>query len=361
VLFSRQKKFPRAIADLNQAIALKPNQYQAYANMAKVYQQQKQVASAVKQMDSAIKTASTLVKAGQLERPLLAHLYRNRAFLQMDRKESLAALEDLRQAIQVDPQANDHVECGRILHGLQRFQEALIAHDAALKVDSDHADAHLGRAETLFKLDNCKEAIASLDRYLKKPNPAAGPNVRADVYRARGLAGVKLGHYADARDDFTLALSLKEDSATHAYRGWAYLVSKAPQLALLDFEKALQLDENNADAYIGRASARVKLGAKLSDLQEAVADAEKALSCGKRNDSRMMWNAARIYAQAAAKLDGERDRHMLKVGARYREQALQLLREALNVTPVAERASFMRKYIQGDADLSRFSRLLSSG
>jgi tetratricopeptide (TPR) repeat protein len=128
----------------------------------------------------------------------------------------------------------------------------------------------------------------------------------ANVYRARGLTEVKLGHHAEAIADFTVGLSLKKNSVSHAYRGWAYLVTKSPRLALADFDAAIQLDEHNGDAYSGRGFARLALGGKFSDYQKAVADADKALGHGSSKDPRRLWNAARIYAQAAAKLEAKR-------------------------------------------------------
>ena len=40
------------------------------------------------------------------------------------------------------------------------------------------------------------------------------------------------------------------------------------------------------------------------------------------------------------------------------EKRLKLLREALKATPVTERSSFWRQYIQGDSALSQFARAL---
>src|SRR5262249_29581192 len=151
------------------------------------------------------------------------------------------------------------------------------------------------------------DAGLSLDQYLKLRPRTAPAIVLADVYRARGLTREKLGHAADAIADFTLALSHKEDSLTYAHRGWSYLANKAPGLALPDFEKAIQLDGKNGDAYNGRGAARMALAVKPSHVQEAIADAETALSRGLNHDPRLLWNAARIYAQAAARLEADRD------------------------------------------------------
>jgi tetratricopeptide (TPR) repeat protein len=268
VLLSRQGKDVQAVADLKRAIAVKPKAYQAYINLAKVFQHQQQFAAAAQQLDRAIEAATALRRAGQLERPALALLYQARAVSRSDRGELRAALDDYRRALQARPAAADHAACGRILHRLKRFPEALRAYDAALGADARYAQAHLGRAEALFMLENYQEAVVALDRYLKRPDAAAGPNVLADVYRSRGLTRAKLGRFGDAIADFTLALNHRADSNTYAYRGWAYLVSKAPQLALPDFEMAIRLDRKNGNAYTGRAAARARLNVNLSRYKE---------------------------------------------------------------------------------------------
>jgi tetratricopeptide (TPR) repeat protein len=359
VLRGRQSKVVHAIADLNQAIALKPNSYQAYANLAKLFQQQNEITAAIEQMNRAIK-AARLTRDGQVDSSALANLHRNRAMLHLDRKDSTAALEDLRQALQVHPRAEDHAECGRILHGLKRYREAVAEYEAALKVNPGHGEAHLGRAETLCKIGNWIDAGLSLDEYLKRHSRTAPANVLAGIYRVRGLTREKLGRSADAIADFTLALNCMEDSLTHAHRGWAYLVSRAPKLALPDFEKAILLDGKNGDAYNGRGAARMALAGKLKDVQEAIADAETALSRGPNNDPRTLWNAARIYAQAAATLDADRDYLRSKISGQYRKEVLRLLREALKEIPAAERTSFVRKSIQADSILSPFAGVLNS-
>src|SRR5262249_32171191 len=151
--------------------------------------------------------------------------------------------------------------------------------------------------------------------------------------------------------DYTLALTLNEDSVTHTYRGWLYVVSKTPQLALPDFERAIQLDENNGDAYNGGGYVRVKLAVKSSDFQEALKDAEKPLACPRKDDPRRLYSAALIYAQVAGKFENP-----LKVSASYRDKALELLRQALKLTPTDKREEFFRKLIQSDPDLAPIRR-----
>ena len=117
----------------------------------------------------------------------------------------------------------------------------------------------------------------------------------AIFHEIRGLARECRKDLAGAIEDFTQAMILQpHQSEVHAHRGWAYLVSGAAQLALDDFEKAIQDDTSNGDAYYGRGSALVALG----KYKEAVVEAEDALHHGEPTP-RMLYVAARIYAQAA--------------------------------------------------------------
>src|SRR5262249_29563867 len=159
----------------------------------------------------------------------------------------------------------------------QHYPEALQAAAEALKLDPGYPPAHRLRGGVLLKQGDFKEAARALDEAVKRGKPAAA------VYEARGLARYELREYEGAVADFSRALELEPEKRTKArlyrLRGWAHLVGETPKWALRDFEKALQLGRKNGDAYNGRGYARVKLGR----VQDAVADAGKALACGPKS------------------------------------------------------------------------------
>jgi tetratricopeptide (TPR) repeat protein len=161
----------------------------------------------------------------------------------------------------------------------------------------------------------------------------------------RGQARAERGKFQAALEDYTWALALAPDAQAYAARGWLYLLTDSARLARADFEEALRGDPNG-DAYNGRGLARVKLG----DVRGAVADAEEALRHGPEG-TRMLYNAARIYAQASAavtpaRLRGGPDRD---VGLRYREQAVNCLRRAVGTLPASEHPPFWHDRVSKDA------------
>jgi eukaryotic-like serine/threonine-protein kinase len=286
----RQGKYDTAIADLTEAVRLKPRQDQAHANLGLAYAGQKRWDMAIEQLNIALGLA-----------PEQAVLHRNRALIYLSRQDLDAALRDFGEAIRLAPGpsrtlASDHAYRGRILHRQQRWQEALGAYEAALELQPDDREVERLRAETLIALGRGTDAIQAFNRYLD-PN-----NTDPNALRQRGFERARMSDAAGALADFTRALALEPNSpSTRARRGWGYL-NEASKLALRDFEEAIKLDPKNGDLHNGRGFARVLLG----DYKGAVADVEEALLLGipgnvLRARLALYYNADCIYAQAAAK------------------------------------------------------------
>ena len=166
-----------------------------------------------------------------------------------------------------------------------------------MKINPALVRAHRLRAETLLQLKRYDEALRSFDSYL-----ANNGRPSAEVFKVRGLAEQRMGNYAGAIEDYTRALAIRpDDVGILTNRGWAYLINEVPRLAFRDFREVLEKDPNNADAYNGRAMARVKLGQHAAAAQ----DAEDAVKRGPK-DSRVLYNAARVLAQAVNQLDSDK-------------------------------------------------------
>ena len=249
--------------------------------------------------------------------------------------------------------AQDHTNRGRLLALDHRDADALAAWDAAIEVVPDYDEAHRLRLDLLFKLKRHDDVIRSCDALIArgKATPA--------IYELRGLARSERKDFAGAIEDVTNAMALRPDrAALLSRRGWLYIVSDAPRLALHDFEAAIQLDPSIGDAYNGRGFARLRLG----EHREAVADAEKALGIGEPT-SQLLYNAARVYALAAVVAAAEvrkKGQETVTLVARYQDRATGLLREALKRMPEEDRASFWRDVVPADPALKALRRRVSS-
>ena len=154
----RRGKFVEATDDLRRAIAREPQQYQAYANLARVFSVQERWREAIEQIDQAIRLA-----------PRVALLHRNRARIHLDSGKDEEAQRDYVQAIKLEPAESPFV--------------------------------YLWRAEEHLANRRCRDAVASFDAYARLAAPDA------QFYQGRGLARALLGDYAGAVDDYSRSLA----------------------------------------------------------------------------------------------------------------------------------------------------------
>jgi tetratricopeptide (TPR) repeat protein/tRNA A-37 threonylcarbamoyl transferase component Bud32 len=332
----RHGRFAAAVADLEAATALLPDQCEAYVNLAQAYRSQGRLDAAVEQLSKAIRL-----------RPQSALAYRNRASLFLERGDRVAALRDFEQALRLEPrdspfQAQVEIERGRILEGQGYGPEAIAACDAALRASPDDPAALLLRAHVLLRLERFEEARQVCDRYLQRwgEPPAA-------LFQIRGAARKRLRDEAAAAEDYTRALELAPSAEMHIHRGWAYIACAAWKLALRDFEAAIRLGPPLSDAYNGRAYARTQLGR----YREGVTDAEEALRLQPQSPE-MMYNVGCTFALAAgqAEADGALpDRRDL--ADLHRQRALAAIARALDMFPAERRPGFWHETIRTDVDL----------
>jgi tetratricopeptide (TPR) repeat protein/tRNA A-37 threonylcarbamoyl transferase component Bud32 len=339
-----------AVADLQEAIRRNDRKFEAFAALAQVFQKQKKWDDAVELFTRAIRLKSDW-----------APLYRGRAAVQQERDDPTpmqraAALRDLDEAIEREVPGNpvlasDLTRRGDLLRRMRRYQEALSACDAALNILPNHVDAHRLRVMVLMDVRRYDEVIRSCDGALARGNPWP------DLHEIRGLARAAREDFSGAIQDYTLALQQRPGQPrVLTSRGLTYLVSDAPKLALSDFEEALGLDPSSGEAHSGRGSALVRLG----DHHTAVVEAEESLRHGPPTQ-RLVYNAARIYAQAATLATSsarEKGRDAVLLAERYQDRAVALIQETLGRLPAEHRASFWRDQVQDDPALRSLQRRL---
>jgi tetratricopeptide (TPR) repeat protein len=331
-----------AIEDLETAVALKPDQFQGYINLAQAYEN-------LKRWDEALETLNQAIARA----PGQAVLHRARSRVHRLRSRIEEALADLQRSIDLSPPADpmlvsDHLERGLIFQQAGRYKEALTACDQAMTLRPDRPDVHRLRGVVLVGLKRYEEAIHSFDVCIARGTPFPS------LYEARGLALSWRGSYARAIADFTMALASGQKTASlYENRGWAYLSSAASELALGDFDEAMRLDPQNGHVLSGRALAHVQ----LRKPREAVADARAAarLSPG---DARQLYNAARVYSQAAACLEANPSQFQgaWATARVYRAEAMELITRSVELLPQPDRAKFWSQVVRTDGALDPLRR-----
>ena len=149
-------------------------------------------------------------------------------------------------------------------------------------------------------------------------------------YLDNGIFDIQNGRFESAVENINKSLELKNDwEIPYFYRGVAYQAMEDFDEAMLDYTKALQINDKMTDAYYNRA--RITLSRKDIDnpnIDNAVKDLNKALEL----DDKFV---DALYAMAAAQK---------KLG-NY-ETALEYLDKLIKIEPNAVHAKALKKLIQ---------------
>lgn len=149
------------------------------------------------------------------------------------------------------------------------------------------------------------------------------------VFLDKGIELINNGKYQEAIDYINNSLNIKKDwSIPYFYRAVAYDAINSFDEAILDYTKAIQLDDKMTDAYYNRA--RIILSRKDIDnpnIEKAIKDLEKAIEL----DNKFV---DALYAMAAA-----------KVKLQEYHSALEYLEKLLQIEPDAVWAKALKKLI----------------
>ncbi len=250
-----------AIRELDQAIALKPDDAQAYLDRGNLQVDAGRYAWAIRDYGQAIALKPDYVAAW---------FNRGNCYFTAGRAEE--ALRDLDQAIALKPDfAEAYVSRGILRAAALRYAEAMCDYDRAIALKPAYAAAWFRLGSLYIRTGQPEEALRDLDRAI-----ALKPDF-AEAYVNRGilLAGAK--RYAEAVRDYDQAIACNPRNAEAWYnRANVDLAANRPDEAIRDLDRTIQLEPRDADAYYNRAIARHR----LNQDSEALADLLKARQLG---------------------------------------------------------------------------------
>ncbi len=250
-----------AIADLNRAIELNPNDTRAFVLRGVAYYSLKDYQHAIVDFDCAIELNPKYD---------LAFLQRGVAYSLL--KDYQHAIADLDHAIALNPDYGwAFAVRGEAYHLLKDYQHAIADLDCAIGLHPNYALIIAQRGEVYRLLKDYQHAIADLDRAI-----ALNPNY-SWAYSSRGQVYSSLKDYQHAISDFDRAIALNPDySWVYGSRSQAYSSLKDYQHALSDLNHALDLNPNDVRAF----ALRGETYRLLEDYQLAIADFDRALAVG---------------------------------------------------------------------------------
>ncbi len=179
---------------------------------------------------------------------LRARLLYNRGYAYGKKGLTMKALEDLNQALELDP-AFDRAynNRGGILASLGKPARAVDDYTRAIKNNPEYAEAYYNRANARTELGQYPQAVDDYSSALKiRPDYAS-------AYNNRGIVYSMTGDLERAMKDYNRAIEIdKNDPVYYNNRAVSHARRNDYEKALSDFSKAIAMDPYNASLYRNR-------------------------------------------------------------------------------------------------------------
>ncbi len=188
-------RYEEAIASYDAALAIKPDKHEALYNKGNALDDLGRYEDAIASYDAAL-----AIKPDDHE----ALCNKGNALGNLGRREEAIASYDAALAIKPDTHEALYNK-GNALGNLGRYEEAIASYDAALAIKPDYHEALYNKGYALGNLGRYEEAIASYDAVL-----AIKPDKHEALY-AKGYALDELGRYEEAIASYDAALAIKPD------------------------------------------------------------------------------------------------------------------------------------------------------
>jgi len=182
------------------------------------------------------------------------------------------AMQDADRALSIDNRSDRalYAKAEVLFYGNKDYNQALQQYDAAIRSNTQMAEAYSGKARALMGQQRQRDALKVTEDALRLfPNDP-------ELYYVRGLLNYQSGRHKPAVDDYDKVVSLNAEWNTyHLYlnRGFANDALLKPDLALQDFTRAIAADPNNAGGFVARGNLQYN-NAKFLDAAEDFRKAE---------------------------------------------------------------------------------------
>ena len=186
----------------------------------------------------------------------------------------------------------DNVSCS-----LKESKEGIKNYTKAIKLNPQDARAYFNRGNMNYNLENYKEAVEDYTKAIKL-NPQY-----AEAYCGRGLANSNLGDHEEAIKYYKRAIKNYDKAKTLFEKEGNKAMVKRCEEAIEDYNKAIELDSQDAEAYCGRGLANSNLG----DHEEAIKNCIKAKELFEKEENKEIVETCEEMIEELKKLIAKAD------------------------------------------------------
>ena len=227
----KNKSYNQAVNDFSQAIEINPDYVDAIINRGRAFIELGRFNDALLDFNHAL----------QIEK-YDAELYNMRGEIYLQNNMSDQAIKDFTKALILDPMcSNAYLNRGRAYSEKGMQEEAMTDFDQAVRADYD---------KTSFSYTG--PAVSEV--FADKENRAGKEEARK--FYEQGVTDLENEKYVEAVDNFSRAITLSSaDAESYINRGRAYIKLEQPDKAMDDFNHAALCDPLNSSLYFWRALA----------------------------------------------------------------------------------------------------------
>ncbi|MFQ5818156.1 MAG: tetratricopeptide repeat protein [Terriglobia bacterium] len=191
------------------------------------------------------------------------------------------AIEQRRRALALKPDfARAHNNLGYALRQVGKLDEAIQEYETAIRLRPDYSLAHHNLGEAYLEKNDYPRAQDAFQHAIRiEPDYVQAKNDLAEAHAQWGLSLVVQDRFTEAEKHFNESLQSGEVASAYAGLCWVRLHSRSLAEARQAGDKAIGLDPNHAEGYGCHAALHYEEG----DLQRAVADWQKAVSLDGEN------------------------------------------------------------------------------
>ena len=328
--------YDEAIADYQKAISLDPTYGQAYVDWSAINVLRGNTQEAIQNLTLAIENSPKLMSA-----------YVNRGSRYAEIGDRAKAKQDWQRAASLTPRsAKEFTTRAYAKSRLNQKDNAIKDYNQALIINPNLPNGHLGRAYILYERGEKEQALENLETVL-----AVNPNLPlALMLKGEILAYQNNPDFPGAIKAYSAALAVNpNDPDILNNRCGAYVATQQLDLALVDCDRGLQIQPNDASIYLIRGNIRLA----QDNFEDAVQDYSRAININEEAENVQLNQAA--YSNRASALVNLGDFN----------SALNDVNKAIEIKPDAAEDYFKRGMVQvamnnkeaGAADMQKASEL----
>lgn len=273
-----------AIADLDQAIRIAPDNAEYYLARFKVKAKLNDATGASEDLTKAYQLDPTNEELKGLVQKLTvgsdkaqAAMWAQSGLKKYQDENYEGSIHDMSKAIENDPSTEVYFSLrGLAYNQLEMEDEALLDFSEAINLDTKNAEIFAKRGIIHANREMNSQALSDFNKAISLGSE------ESNIFIRRGFVLLQEGEIDNAIIDFGKAIDLDQTALSYVARGNAYMQQKSYELSIRDFSKAIQLDPEDDSAYLQRGF----IYQQLEDYESATEDYEMYLRLAEGDDFR---------------------------------------------------------------------------